>query len=65
MEKGLLNNDDIELANWARALDRDKLPQDVSNYLKFGENEIKKFGNETKIKRTGHDSMISYIFGGK
>jgi hypothetical protein len=38
IEKRLLNNDDVELANWARVLDRDNWPQDVSNHLPFGEN---------------------------
>jgi hypothetical protein len=38
MEKRLLNNDDTELANWTRVLDRDNWPQDVSNHLTFGEN---------------------------
>jgi hypothetical protein len=39
MEKRLLNNDDVELANWAGVLDRDNWPQDVCNYLTFGENK--------------------------
>jgi hypothetical protein len=49
MQKMLLNNDDVELANWARVLDRDNWPQDVSNNLMFGENEIKNFAVRLKL----------------
>jgi hypothetical protein len=49
MEKRLLNNDDVQLANCARVLYRDNLPQDVSNHLTFGENEINDLAMRLKI----------------